>query len=142
MKPTKKFKDSFQQTLNETGFWTSQQGSAQTWNPSISSPPYKGMTGAAGYGTQNLLSDEQELTKDCDISVNLPFPLGNINEYLANIYIDLSKTETSIKSCIEQNAVVTGEKRKFLEAQLKEIRDIKVQIKEVSKNIEKLSLNV
>ena len=141
MKPTKNFKDGFQKTLTESGFWTS-NNIAQTWNPNVASPPYKGMTGSTGNGLGNMSREEQNLPNDGDIPTNLPFPLGNITEYLANVYIELLKAETSIKTCIDQNVVVTGERRSLLQNQLKAINEVKVQIKEISKNIERLSLNV
>jgi len=142
LKVSRNFKDSFKnQLLKETGYWTS-ANNTQTWSPANQAPPFKSMTGWTGLDRDPIGKEQQELPHDGEMPLNLPFPLGNIIEYLADAYMAITKTEISIKTCIDQNIVVVGEKEILLRKQLLEIQKLKANIQNISAQIEKLTLNI
>jgi len=129
------------QLLKERGYWTSTQ-IAQTWAPGHTAPAHKSMTGWIGGDNEPLGRGEQELPRDGDIPTNLPFPLGNITEELADAYMSITKTEINIQTCIDQNIVVVGEKELLLRKQLQAVKKLKEDIRNIAANIERLTLNI
>lgn len=147
-KTSSSFKESVLEVLKETnnvpqgrGNYTSAVG-GKTWSPSTSAPPYKTMSGPIGgiSGSQELV--DQGMVIPPKMAPNLPFPLGTIDEQLADAYLKMEQVEYNLKSCLKQNPVLQNEKQNILKEQYLKAQEIKKDIAEMSKKIELFQLNL
>lgn len=116
------------------------KNSFKTWSPG--SPPFRGMTGSpGGLNTIDIAQESEEFAKEA--GKNRLFPLEQIDEHLAEAYINMHNTEVKLKSCIKYNTVLTNnpEKKVLLDHLLKKTEAVKLMIKGIAEDLDRITLS-
>ncbi len=157
MNTPKKIKDALDEILEETmaaggtlfggaayggsgTFSYAQQAGAKTWAPK--SPAHRASTAdPEGYNIKDI-GDEEHMFKH-QAPRKLPFPLENINEFIAQAYIQLSNAELQLKTCEQYNTVIKGNKDKkvLLNHLHKKMTAIKIMLKKIAEDLDKIAFS-
>lgn len=149
----KSFKDRIKESLNENwsretrGLWTS-TSSGKTWSPATGAPPYRNMSGPINANDPVSEPGGDVMPIGLEQPLHLPFPLSTVTDQLAAAYLNLTQIQYNLKACLKQNATLQGKRQELLKKQIQQLEklltlsnNMREMIKEISKDIEKFSLN-
>jgi len=120
------------------------QTGAKTW--SHKSPAARGTTTAPTSheiesGMTGIIQAEEE---EAHMAPAVrPFPLENIDENLVKAFLFLGNAEIQMKNCLQFNALIDGkkEKKKVLEFLHQKVKALRIMIKEISEDLEKITIS-
>lgn len=121
-------------------FSYAQQAGAKTWAPK--SPERRVSTSdPEGYNVKDI-GDEEHMFKH-QAPKKMPFPLGTINDYIVDAYLQLCNVESQLKACEKYNALITTNKeKKVLISHLrKKTKAIKKMLENISEDLDKIAFS-
>jgi len=119
--------------------WGSQTGS-KTW--AHQSPQYRSMTGGPTSSELfGIIAAEEEETHKAP--PRKPYPLETVDDELVKAFLALGNVESQLRSCAKFNAVITSKKskQKVLEFLHDKVKGIRVMIKNVSEELDRINLS-
>ena len=133
--------------INEDTGGRLQSGGSRSGRGSISqyggeSPPFRATTGTpGGLNIQDIAQESEEFAKEA--GNNRIYPLEQIDEHLSDAYINMHNTEIKLESCVKFSAVLTKDKEKkvLLEHLLKKTKAVKLMIKSIANDLDKITLS-
>ena len=121
-------------------FSYAQQAGAKTWAPH--SPVSRSSTAdPQGYNVKDIGDDEHMFHHQAP--KKRPFPLENINEFLAQAFLHLCNAETQLKICDKYNSVLEAnkEKRILLRHLHRKTIAMKTMLKNMADDLDKISFS-
>ena len=121
-------------------FSYAQQAGAKTWSPR--SPQQRISTSdPQGYNVKDI-GDEEHMFKH-QAPKKMPFPLEGINEFIAQAYIQLCNVETQLNTCKKYSSVLEAnkEKRILLDHLHKKSKAMKIMLKNMSEDLDKIAFS-
>lgn len=115
-----------------------QHAGGKTWAPK--SPNLRVTTSdPQGYNVKDI-ADEEELFRHKGPKKRL-FPLETINDFIAQAYLQLCNAESQLKTCEKYNSVLNAnkEKKALLKHLHRKTKAIKVMLKNISEDLDKIS---
>lgn len=121
-------------------FSYNQTAGARTWAPQ--SPIHRSSTSDDhGYNIKDIGDEEAEFAHKAP--KKRPFPLETVHDSLVDAWIQLQNAETQIKTASKYNAALKSnkEKKALLQYIQKRLKGIKITIKSISADLDRVSLS-
>jgi len=122
-------------------FSYSQQAGAKTYSPGGSPKHRVSTSDPNGYNVKDIGDEEHMFAHHAPRK--RPFPLDTVTDYLAVAYLNLCSVEIQLKTADKHNSLIAdnSEKKALLQHLRKKAKSIKMMLKNMSGDLDKLSFS-